>query len=243
MIQRLQDFSEDIIGMTGPRAVWAGMAHLADDLGMPFCTLTMARRAPDLRSSQFITNLPAPFQDTYCEGGFINDDPFLSLICRDMTAAGFMTDPDDLPEADQRQGAFLDLTRSFGVGTALCIPVRTTRQSEFGGWVIGGDLRARDVADGREIAAMQLQLAGLIAFERLSVLTRQANHAHRRLSPRERECLQWLSAGLRVTQIAHRLDISESAVHLYIKNARRKFGARTREQAVAHAIVSGEIEL
>ena len=43
--------------------------------------------------------------------------------------------------------------------------------------------------------------------------------------------------------IAEKLGISPSAVNLYISNAKRKMQAKTREQAVAMAIVSGEIEL
>jgi len=63
------------------------------------------------------------------------------------------------------------------------------------------------------------------------------------LSARERECLLWLCAGLRVTMIADKLAISNSAVNLYITNAKHKLGAKTREQAVARAIFSGEINL
>jgi hypothetical protein len=37
--------------------------------------------------------------------------------------------------------------------------------------------------------------------------------------------------------------ISESAVNLYISNAKHKLGAKTREQAVARAIFSGEINI
>ncbi len=42
--------------------------------------------------------------------------------------------------------------------------------------------------------------------------------------------------------IAHRLEISDSAVALYIRNVRRKSDATTREQAVARAIQVGEIQ-
>ncbi len=242
MIHELQDFSEDVARLSSADAVWSRMANLAEDRGMPFCTLTMARRETGLHSSQFISSLPDEFRDNYREGGLIGDDPFLSLICRNMTAAGIVTDGDRFPETNGRQGAFLELTRSFGVKTALCIPVRTIQQSEFGGWVIGGTTDGPAFDRICETFTAELHLAGLMAFERLTALAHRARPAHGRLSPRERECMLWLSAGLRVAKIAHRLDISESAVALYITNARRKLGARTREQAVARAIMSGEIE-
>ena len=42
---------------------------------------------------------------------------------------------------------------------------------------------------------------------------------------------------------ADKLSISSSAVNLYIANAKHKLGAKTREQAIARAIFSGEITL
>jgi DNA-binding CsgD family transcriptional regulator len=57
-----------------------------------------------------------------------------------------------------------------------------------------------------------------------------------KLTVRERECLIWLASGLRYDRIAERLGISLATVELHVANARRKLGARTREQAVAIAV-------
>lgn len=57
-----------------------------------------------------------------------------------------------------------------------------------------------------------------------------------RLSPRERECLLWLSAGLRVDQIAFRLGNHPKTVEKQISSARHKLRARTNAQAVARAL-------
>jgi DNA-binding CsgD family transcriptional regulator len=63
-----------------------------------------------------------------------------------------------------------------------------------------------------------------------------------RLSSRERECLLWLSKGLRNDRIAERLGISNHTVELHLANARRKLQAATREQALAQAVIRGLIE-
>lgn len=58
-----------------------------------------------------------------------------------------------------------------------------------------------------------------------------------RLSPRESECLQWYAAGKSVPEIALILNLSESAVKLYLSNARGKFGVHSTTEAVVKAIL------
>lgn len=69
----------------------------------------------------------------------------------------------------------------------------------------------------------------------LSVAGLRTNERRRPLSRRERECLQLVARGLLSKQIAGVLEISESAVRLYLRSARLKFGAATVYQAVARA--------
>jgi DNA-binding CsgD family transcriptional regulator len=89
----------------------------------------------------------------------------------------------------------------------------------------------------------EAHLAGLLAYERMISLGLGHEANEKLLSGREHEVPLWLCAGYRVSMIADKLGISESAVNLYLKNARAKLGAKTREQAVARAIFSGQIEL
>jgi len=89
----------------------------------------------------------------------------------------------------------------------------------------------------------ETHLAAVLAYERMVAIGLGNAFQFNLLSERERECLLWLCAGLRVAAIADKLSIGESAVQLYITNAKRKLGAKTREQAVARAIFSGEITI
>lgn len=61
------------------------------------------------------------------------------------------------------------------------------------------------------------------------------------LSPRERECLLWLAAGLRPQQVAHRLGTHCKTVEKQIDSARRKLKATSVAQAIATALVFGLI--
>lgn len=61
------------------------------------------------------------------------------------------------------------------------------------------------------------------------------------LSKREKECLLWLSRGFRTKEISFRMNIKEVTVTMHLTNARKKLGAKTREQALARAIIEGVI--
>jgi two-component system nitrate/nitrite response regulator NarL len=59
------------------------------------------------------------------------------------------------------------------------------------------------------------------------------------LSPRERQILGYLVAGLSNKVIARRLDITESTVKMHFKNLMRKTNAQNRTQAAVWAIQRG----
>jgi DNA-binding NarL/FixJ family response regulator len=58
----------------------------------------------------------------------------------------------------------------------------------------------------------------------------------RRLSPRERQILELLAEGLRVKEIADRLQLSPATVHTHVRNAIAKLEVDTRTEAVALAV-------
>jgi DNA-binding CsgD family transcriptional regulator len=62
------------------------------------------------------------------------------------------------------------------------------------------------------------------------------------LTPRERECLEWVAGGKTDWEISQILSISEQTVHGYVQNAMTKLNARTRAQAVALAMQSSQIQ-
>ncbi|HEX6205772.1 MAG TPA: response regulator transcription factor, partial [Solirubrobacterales bacterium] len=56
------------------------------------------------------------------------------------------------------------------------------------------------------------------------------------LSPRERQILELLAEGLRVKEIADRLQLSPATVHTHVRNAIAKLEVDTRTEAVALAV-------
>lgn len=65
---------------------------------------------------------------------------------------------------------------------------------------------------------------------------------HRRLTPREQECLQWAALGKSEWEISQILGISEHTAEKHLLNAKTKLGSANRTQAVAEALRIGIIE-
>lgn len=88
-----------------------------------------------------------------------------------------------------------------------------------------------------------LRLIGTLVDDRLRAIAARAAAPTERplLSPRERECLQWTSAGKTTWEIASILAISQNTTDGYIASATKKLGAVNRTQAVAEALRRGLI--
>jgi len=56
------------------------------------------------------------------------------------------------------------------------------------------------------------------------------------LSPRERECLQWIVAGKSDWEIGQILSISEKTVNTHVERAKHKLGVTTRAQVIVAAL-------
>ena len=95
--------------------------------------------------------------------------------------------------------------------------------------------------------ALPVRLAGFYAHEALDALRRRrvppADERVGTLSPRGRQCLTMLASGLRTARIAERMQVTPVTVEYHLRNARRKLGALTREEALASSIRRGLLEL
>ena len=92
--------------------------------------------------------------------------------------------------------------------------------------------------------AESLRAFCLIAHRRIEEVAHQVGGAMRvkKLSAREKQSMTLLAGGLKVPRIAFELSLSEAAVRLYLRNAKSKLGADTREEAIAIAMAHGMIE-
>lgn len=63
------------------------------------------------------------------------------------------------------------------------------------------------------------------------------------LSPRERECIGLLCRGMSLGEISKALGLAVPTVAMHLKRARERISARTREHAVAIAIIEKRIDV
>jgi DNA-binding CsgD family transcriptional regulator len=103
-------------------------------------------------------------------------------------------------------------------------------------------LPASDVDLTRMVADIHL-LAAYSQEAAIRLLQPQADvrPPARRLSPREREVLQWTAQGKTSWAVAQILSVSEHTVEFHVKNAMAKLGASNRNMAIARASALGLI--
>ena len=245
MVSPFEDFAEGLTKLHDVDSIWEHTATFAHDLGFSGCSLTLAcETSSGLKSDYLKTDISDEFNNIYADNGLINHDPFLLFSCHSLTAKKFgVSDASSFPSVSPQQQIFLECTAEFGAVNGVGVPVRVRGDGIFGGWVFSSSEQVNTFKKLERDHGQEVHLAGVMAFERQSALKRGSLNRKAVLSERERECLLCLCAGLRVSMIANKLGISESAINLYISNARKKLGAKTREQALARAIVDGEIKL
>ncbi len=245
MSSNFSEFVDRLTSLPDTDAIWHHTAQFAQNNGYGGCSLVLGEMSGQQVSNPRITSsFSAEFQHAYSKEGLGQIDPFLLFSCANLTAKKIVTkDLSSFPKANREHKLFLEHAAENGAINNLGIPVRTSDNEVFGGWIFSSNEPAEQYGKLDQDHATQMHLAAVLAYERMMAIGLGSMGGNKLLSERESECLIWLCSGLRVSMIADRLLLSESAVRLYITNARHKLGARTREQAIARAILSGEINL
>ena len=197
--------------------------------GSPACSTTTWPR---------LSSLPDSWLQHYADRGFSLADSGAAHCRRSVDpilAGPEFTEPD----GSDLHRQFLEDCRELGVRSEIVFPLRSLPGARLGG--MAAATRFRRAEARRWAAAMlpELRVAVQCADVRLLQLARAQEAEAVRLSPREREALLWLAAGLRNDRIAERMGITNPTVELHLANARRKLGAATREQALVRALVFG----
>ena len=134
---------------------------------------------------------------------------------------------------------FLQALDTFGMGKGLIVPVGRPVNVPACVWLAGEN---PDLDDETMRAT---ELISLFAASKAHALSRPPKPgAHMNsLTPREREVLQWISAGKTSWEISVISGLSERAINKITGDAMIKLDAVTRAQAVVNAIRIGEIKV
>lgn len=172
-------------------------------------------------------------------------DPIDNDLVSDLVACGVSEvlwgdyeSSEQLTKEQQRQFELDDdVGLRYGASLSLDHSPRGGRASGIGLWVEG----ARTAEDFNHYWAEHREWLRQMSH----ILDEGLRDAHAdflvQLTPREKDCLTYLSIGLRPVEICFRLRISEKTFEKYIKGAKSKLRARTRDHAIAKALVLGVI--
>lgn len=194
-----------------------------------------AGRAARLRYPAVMLNYPKEWQQHYFAQGFAKVDPVIlnaPLNLAPYTWSQLQSGP--LERAQRR--VFEDAVQ-FGLCDGVSIPLHGP----------GCDVAVLSFARRRPRSDPAPALASLrllaLHFDLVyRQVTRRAAVPPIALTPRERDCLQWIADGKSNWDIGMILGISENTVRFHIKNLLRKLQAPSRTAAVVQAIRLGLIE-
>ncbi len=180
----------------------------------------------------YCTTYPAEWTDIYLSKNYFAVDPVTEL-----SRTGFLAvDWSELKRRSAEAQVFFRKARSFGVGRhGLSLPVRGPNGERS---ILSVTSNANGTAWSRirNSTIYDLHIVAHCLHKKAIFLSNaRSGSAIRILSRREKQCLELLARGSLIKRVASDLGISESAVRLYLRSARRKLGAKTLYQTIARA--------
>ena len=188
----------------------------------------------------YCTTYPDEWTSLYLRRNYLDIDPVIQL----WNAGSIYSDWSGLDLKSARTREFFKEAKSYGVGrNGVTIAVRGPN-GERSLISATSNLPRLDWRKLRSSTDNDLLVLSQYLHEKvLTVSGTRTQAGHRPLSRREQECLQHLANGMVPKRVASKLKISESAVRLYLRSARRKLETATIYQAIARASFCEVIQL
>jgi LuxR family transcriptional regulator, quorum-sensing system regulator BjaR1 len=180
----------------------------------------------------------------YVDNGMANYDELLSSGLNSVaptTWTKFCTER----KISDGQKLLFDEARSFGLHDGFYLPIHQADGSIHG---VSMMVPHKLEADSRTLAALHLlALYYSMAAHRLGLNPPEPpsppEASKHLLTPRQRQCLQWVRAGKSSWEIGEILDLSEHTVNEHLEEARRRLKVHTTTQAVIEAALRGLIHI
>ena len=142
-------------------------------------------------------------------------------------------------ERSRAARTFMSEAGEFGLRGGISTPVHGPH-GELGilSFAHDGSLRAEDVEHA--VPAVHL-LAGYL-HEAVPRVTGVASEREgKKLSQREVDCLRWAAEGKTSWEVSRLCNISERTVNFHLANVVRKLNAKSRQHAIAKAVLLGSL--
>lgn len=223
-------------------------AATMDDLGAVTATLVggLGFRMPTYGLFLRTARLPAPaglftaFPPAWVEHYLATEAATVDPVVSHAQAARDPFTWNEIPAAriGPAEAEHLRRAADFGIVDGLTVPLSTTDAT-------GVFTALADGSRAERAAALRMRRDGIAALamavhDRALRLHRTARlPAGPALSPRERECLQWLVVGKSGSEIGEILGISDLTVTQHLKSAMRKLGVYNRVHLAVRAVALG----
>ncbi|GJD90534.1 hypothetical protein BHAOGJBA_4074 [Methylobacterium hispanicum] len=185
-----------------------------------------------------IDRTPQGWTDRYFRVGHLDRDPTIRRLTTDATPF-LWSEIEPLYREDPAARRVMDEAGDFRLRQGFTVPLVT-----LDGRVAGFSFGAERLDLSPELRGM-LHLIASYVFGRSLVLSHVADEGGGRppvrLTPREREALQWAAAGKSEWEIGTLMAISEHGAEKHLRSVHRKLGAGSRTHAVAEALRRGLI--
>lgn len=180
------------------------------------------------------------WEDEFGADTVLDNDRSIEVLVEE-SAAFIWHDETQLDGSTKEQKQQFDIEQDMGMHVGISFPIADTSVDCA---VSGIGLNMPDVPEdefNRYWASNMSQINQIACLLEQGIRQRHGNVLVS-LSGRERDCLSYLAIGLRADEIAFRLRISPKTLETYIFNAKKKLRARTRDHAVAKALMLGAIQ-
>lgn len=210
-----------------------------------FSTFSMLARTPRPQTSPQVdinSTVQANFVQHYLASQYVDIDPRVSYVMGEKASP--MIWSSSLYESERGERLYAEAA-AVGVRSGVVIPIALPSQRVMVTLNVDVDLnsasRRQEVNEslGRSVLlALALHDQGRV----IALQSRRSGRMENPLTPRERECLYWVSRGKTSGEIATIISLSESTTNFHISNAVRKLNVTNRTQAVSRAVAERLIE-
>lgn len=185
----------------------------------------------------FFVKWPQDWLDVYNKNGWFDLDPLPEEARRRVSP--FVLSEMEHGKFSDAQREFYNAAWDYGWRDAFAVPIHGPGSLQ--GLVTMATKREGLRLDTRSRAALEAMARAIWERCRGSEGFGVSAPAIPMLSSREIECLQWAAAGKTDGDIAAILGIKPATAHFHIERAKKKFGVKTRVEAVAVGVLHGII--
>lgn len=183
-----------------------------------------------------VTNYPGEWVQRFLQGGLAGEDPAFKTADRQVTPFNWH-DPAWRTKLSKAELQILSNAADFGLVYGVTIPIHSGNGTAASCSLA---FETKDI-DPKAVHALHLMSMYLHDAARRKGAAGSLVMPRKRLTERQRQCLELVAQGKSDWVISRILSISEATASFHVSGAMQRLGVATRVQAVVRALLLGEI--